>query len=267
MSTHDYLWSWLILCEYWYVIRCDHNNLIRCHVVFGFGWHLGTSHAWRSNPQTRWRYHRAIGWHKKRQINSCRLWGVWSVPKVRLELVLFVQVWSVFVFNHPFIGALVKVQLSFFILGLVTVHTWSLPTSITKGMMTISKHPPFGGTDWAHGASVSISRRCMVQPQDRCHWSLSLLKIAGGVSLMDPFFSGLRWCWRPFLGLQLCHVVHLMLAYMKDSWLCLVVTKQPNATCCEDHDWWYKEHFVMIPQAFRGWPIFLGGGAGFRILN
>ena len=61
-------------------------------------------------------------------------------------------------------------------------------------------------------------------------------------------------------------LLDLMLANMKDSWLFLVARKQPNSTCCEDHDEWYKEQFVMIPKAFRGWPIFLGG-ADFRILN
>ncbi len=160
------------------MIRCD-QSLIRHHVVYGFEWHLATSHAWRLNPQTPWRYHRAIGWHKKKQINSCRLWSVWNVTKVRLELVLFVQVSSAFVFNYyicRFHGESPVVFLSIWGWSqsiLICQHPltrewWPYPHSRPSQQRLKEVTPMvnilfkiFGGTGWAH-VFTSINR-CMVQ--------------------------------------------------------------------------------------------------------
>lgn len=238
MTSHDYLWSWWILCDYSYVIRCDHN-LIRYHVVFGFEWHLATSHAWRSNPQTPWRSHRAIGWHKKKHINSCRLWSVWNVTKVRLELVLFVQVSRVFVFNHLFIGCQVKVQLFYYFSyrGWSHLHTWSyLPTSITNKMMTRSSQPPF---------LVSTIRRqwlsqCCINLHQYSWRSFPLTELCfgGEWGRVDDLFGG-----------STCvMLLDLILATLGRPWLMI------RGAVCDDS--------LSFPRL-----AYFSGGADFRILN
>lgn len=229
MPTHDYLWSWLILCDCSYVIRCDHN-LIRYHVVFGFEWHLATSHAWRSNPQTRWRYHRAIGWHKKKQIT-----------KVRLELVPFVQVSSVFVFNHLFIGCHGESPL----ILCFSYRGWS--QSILD---LICQHP--------------LPREWWPDPHSRP----SLLKIFGGsgwANAASSFVSGgMRSCWRPFWSFNMCHVAGSHVGKHEGFMVISGCLKAAQRNLLRRPwlmiQWW----FLKLSEVGL---FFWGRGADFRILN